>query len=139
LNRRTSCACRRRRFLWRGCARANVCKILAHSHFSEKYRTIKNVIAWRAAAIAPFSLDIVGDVIGADLLAMAINAAVCCVNVLAPREHSRLRARINVRPLFVGFRIEMSDLPRRNDREADPRKRERAEDSQEERSKAFHQ
>ena len=32
----------------------------------------------------------------------------------------------------------MSDLPRRNDREADPRKRKRAEDSQEERSKAFH-
>jgi hypothetical protein len=29
-------------------------------------------------------------------------------------------------------------LPRRNDREADPRKRKRAEDSQEERSKAFH-
>ena len=69
---------------------------------------------------------------------MAIDAAVCCVNVLAPREHSRLRARINVRPLFVGFRIEMSDLPRRNDREADPRKRKRTEDSQEERSKAFH-
>jgi hypothetical protein len=32
----------------------------------------------------------------------------------------------------------MSDLPRWNDRETDPRKRERAEDSQEERSKAFH-
>src|SRR5207247_10550640 len=88
-----------------------------------------------AAAIAPFSLDIVGDVVGADLLAMAIDAAVCCVNVPAPFEHSRLRARINVRPIFVGFRIEMSDLPRGNDREADPRKRKRAEDSQEERSK----
>ena len=130
--------CRRRRFLGRRCARTNVRKVLAHSHFSEKYRTLKNVIARRATAIAPFSLDIVGDVIGADLLAMAIDAAVCCVNVLAPREHARLRARINIRALFVGFRIEMSDLPRRNDREADPRKRKRAEDSQEERSKAFH-
>src|SRR2546422_1752845 len=69
---------------------------------------------------------------------MTINAAVGRVNALAPLEHSRLRARINVRPLFVGFRIEMSDLPRRNDREADPRKRKRAEDSEEERSKAFH-
>ena len=138
LGRRTSCSCRRRRFFRRGGARANVCEVLSHSHFSEKYRPFKNVIARRAAAIAPFPLDIVGDVVGADLLAMTINATVCCVNVLAPREHSRLRARINVRPLFVGFRIEMSDLPRRNNREADPRKHERAEDSQEERSKAFH-
>jgi len=130
--------CRRRRFLGRRCARANVCEVLAHSHFSEKYRPLKNVIARRAAAIAPFPLDIVGHVIGPDLLAMAIDAAVCCVNVLAPVEHSRLRARINVRPLFVGFRIEMSNLPRWNHREADPRKRERAENSQEERSEAFH-
>ena len=138
MSHRTSCAGRRRGLFGRRCARANVCKILAHSHFSEKYRPFKNVIARRAAAIAPLPLDIVGDVIGADLLAMAIDAAVCCVNVLAPREHSRLRARINIRPLFVGFRTEMSDLPRRNDREADPRKRKRAEDSQEEWSKAFH-
>jgi hypothetical protein len=123
----------------RRCARTNVRDVLAHSHFSQKYWTIENVIARRAAAIAPFPLDIVGDVIRADLLAMAIDAAVCCVNVRAPVEHSRLRARINVRPLFVGFRIEMSDLPRWNHGEADPRKRERAEDSQEERSKAFHQ
>ena len=122
----------------RRCARADVGEVLAHSHFSEKNWTIKNVIARRATAISPFSLDIVGDVVGADLLGMAIDAAVCCVNVLAPREHSRLWPRINVRPLFVGFRIEMSDLPSRNDREADPRKRERAEDSQEERSQAFH-
>jgi hypothetical protein len=138
LSRRTSCSCRRRRFFGRGCARANVCEVLAHPHFSQKYRPIENIIARRAAAIAPFPLDIVGDVVGADLLAMAIDAAVCCINSPAPLEHSRLRARKNVRPLFVGFRIEMSDLPRWNDREADPRKRERAEDSQEERSKAFH-
>jgi hypothetical protein len=138
LSGRTSCSCRRRRFFGRGCACANVCEVLAHSHFSEKYRPLKNVIARRAAAIAPLPLDIVGDVIGADLLAMAIDAAVCCVNVFSPVEHSRLRARINVRSLFVGFRIEMSDLPGRNDREADPRKRKRAEDSEEERSKAFH-
>jgi hypothetical protein len=74
---------------------------LAHSHFSEKYWTLKNVIPRRAAAISPFSLDIIGDVIGADLLAMAIDAAVCRINVCAPLEHSRLRTRINVRPFFV--------------------------------------
>jgi hypothetical protein len=99
---------------------------------------MKNVIARCAAAIAPLPLNIVSDVIGSDLLAMAIDAAVCCVNVAASFEHSRLRARINIRPLFVRFRIEMSDLPSRNDREADPRKRKRAENSQKERSKAFH-
>ena len=32
----------------------------------------------------------------------------------------------------------MSDLPRRDDCEADPRKRERAEDSEKQRSKPFH-
>ena len=69
---------------------------------------------------------------------MAIDTAVCCVNVLALFEHSRLRTGINVRPLFVRFRIEMSDLPRRDDSEPDPRKRERAEDSEKERSKPFH-
>ena len=122
----------------RRCARADVGEVLAHSHFSEKNWTIKNVIARRATAISPFSLDIVGDVVGADLLGMAIDAAVCCVNVLALFEHSRLRTWINVRPLFVRFRIEMSDLPRRDDREANPRKRERAEDSEKERSKPFH-
>src|SRR4029077_3288185 len=122
----------------RRCARANVCEVLPHSHFSEKHRPLKNVIEWRAAAIAPFSLDIVGDVVGTDLLAMAIDATVRCINVFAPREHSRLRTRINVGPLFVGFRTEMSNLPRRNDREADPRKRKRPEDSQEEWSQAFH-
>ena len=77
---------------WRGCARANVREVLSHSHFSEEYRPLKNVIARRAAAIAPFPLDIVRDVVGADLLAVAIDAAVCCVNVLAALEHSRLRA-----------------------------------------------
>src|SRR5262249_28120163 len=108
------------------------------AHFSEKYRTIKNVIARCAAAIAPFPLNIVGDVVGADLLAMAIHAAVCGINVCAPLEHPRLWTWINVRPLFVGLRIEISYLPGGNDREADPRKRKRAEDSDEERSKAFH-
>ena len=137
--RRTSCSCRRRRFLLRRGPRANVCEVLSHSHFSDQYRPLKNVIARRAAAIAPFSLDIVGDVVGPDLLSMAIDAAVCCVNVRALFEHSGLRTWINVRPLFVGFRIEMSDLPRGNDCEADPREGKRAEDSEEERSKAFHQ
>jgi len=100
---------------------------------------MENVIARRTAAIPPFSLDIVCDVIRADLLTVAINAAVGRVNSRAALEHSRLWPRINVRSLFVGFRIEMSDLPGRDDREAYPRKGERAENSKEERSESFHQ
>src|SRR4030095_5994266 len=100
---------------------------------------IENVIARCAAAIAPFSLDIVGDVIRAHLLTVAIDAAVRRVNARAARDRSRLRPRINVCPLFVGFRIEMSDLPRREHREPHPRKRKRSEDSEEERSETFHQ
>jgi hypothetical protein len=87
--------------LGRRCARANICEVLAHSHFSEEYGSLKNVIPWRAAAISPLSLDIGGDVIGADLLAMAIDAAVGSINVRTSLEHSRLWARINVCPLFV--------------------------------------
>src|SRR5262249_15577151 len=141
--RPTSCsrsaACgRRRRFLWRGCARADVCEVLAHPHFSQEDRLVENVIAWCAAAIAPFSFDIVGDIIGAHLLAMTIDAAVGSVNVCATLEHSRLRPRINVRSLFVGFRVEISDLPGGDHREAYPRKGKRAEDSQEKRGEAFH-
>src|SRR5262249_19860417 len=68
-----------------------------------------------------------------------IDAAVCCVNMRAALEHSRLRARINIRPLFVGFRIQMSDLPGRNHGEANPRKSERAKNSEKEWRKAFHQ
>jgi hypothetical protein len=93
--------------------------------------TIKNVIERSAAAIPPFSVDIGGAIVGADLLAMAIDAAVSRINMRAPLVHSRLRSRINVRPFFVGFRIEMPDLPVRDDRQADPRKRKRAENSEE--------
>src|SRR5215470_2466555 len=135
----TSCSRSRWRFFGRRRARANVCEVLAHSHLSEKYWVLKNVISRRAAAISPFPFDIVSDIIGADLLAMAIDAAVSRINVRAALEHSRLRTRINIRPLFVGLRIETSDLPVRNDRETDPRKRKRAKDSQEKRSESFHQ
>ena len=84
-----------------GCARADVCEVLSHSHFSKKYRALKKVIARCAAAIAPFSLDVVRGVIGADLLAVAINAAVGSVNPCATLKHSRLWLRINIRSLFV--------------------------------------
>jgi hypothetical protein len=72
------------------------------------------------------------------LLAVTINAAVRGINVRAALEHSRLRLRINVGAFFVGLRIEMSDLPVRNNGQSDPRKSERAEDPQKERSETFH-
>ena len=125
-------------FLFRRGARADVCNILAHAHFSEKYRPLKNVIARRATALSPFSLNIVRRVIGAHLLAVTINAAVRSVNARAARDHSRLWHWINVRALLVGLRVEMSDLPIRNDRQSHPREGERPENSEKERSEAFH-
>src|SRR5262249_59678607 len=98
-------------FLGRGCARADICEVLAHPHFSKEYRPIENVIARRAAAITPFSFDVIGGIVGADLLAVAINAAVGRVNSYAALEHSRLRPRIDVGAFLFGFRIEMSALP----------------------------
>ena len=100
--------------MFRRGARADVRDVLAHAHFSKKHRLFENVIAWRAAAVTPFSFDIVGSVIGADLLAVTINTAVRSVNARATLEHSGLRLRINVGAFFVGLRIEMSDLPIRN-------------------------
>jgi hypothetical protein len=128
---------RARRF--RGRARADVRDVLAHTHFAKKHRLLENVIARRAATISPFSLDVGRSVIGAHLLTVTINAAVCGVNVRAALEHSRLGLRINVGAFLVGLRIEMPDLPVRNNGQSEPRKGERAEDSEKERSESFHQ
>jgi hypothetical protein len=101
-------------------ARANVCEVLAHAHFAKENRAVENVIAWRAATVPPLSLDIVRSVIGAHLLAVTINAAIRGVNARAALEHSRLRPRINVGAFLIRFRIEMSDLPVRDQRESQP-------------------
>jgi len=50
---------RAERFPFRRRARADIRKILAHTHFSEKYWPLKNIIARCTAAVAPFALDIV--------------------------------------------------------------------------------
>jgi hypothetical protein len=99
---------------------------------------LEDVIARRAAAVTPFSLDIGPGVFGAHLLAVTVNAAVRSVDARAALEHSRLRLRINIGAFLIGLRIEMSDLPIRKDGQAHPRERERAEDSEKERGEAFH-
>jgi hypothetical protein len=119
-------------------ARTYVRDVLAHAHFPKKHRLLENVIARRAATISPFSFDVGRGVIGADLLAVTINAAVRGVNVRAALEHTRLRLRINLGAFFVRLRIEMPDLPVRNNGQSEPRKGERAEDSEKERSESFH-
>jgi hypothetical protein len=101
-------------------ASANIRDVLAHSHFPEKHRPLENVIARRAAAITPTTLDIGRGVIGADLLAVTINAAVRSIDPRAAFEHSRLRLRINVGGILVGLRIQRSDLPIRNDGQSHP-------------------
>ena len=68
----------------------------------------------------------------AHLLAVTINAAICCVNVRAALKHSRLRLRINIGLFFVPLRIEVSDLPIRNHGQSHPRESERAKDPEKE-------
>jgi len=113
---------------------ANVCQVLTHAHFAEKYWPLENVVAGRAAAVTPFALDIGRRVIGAHLLAVAIDTAVRCVNMRTAFHHSRLRHWINIGAFLVGLRIEVSDLPIRNDGQSHPGERERPEDSQKKRS-----
>jgi hypothetical protein len=94
---------------------ADVGQIRAHSHFTEQRWPIENVIARRAAAVTPFwsrtgrgvsrAIDIGSGVIGADLFAVTIEAAVRDVNAPATLGHSRLRYWINVGALFVALRI----------------------------------
>ena len=99
---------------------------------------IENVIARCAAALTPFSFDVVRGVIGAHLLAVTINTTVRSVNTRAAFDHSRLRLRISIGALLVGLRIKMSDLPIRNNGQSHPRKDKRPEDSQKKRGKSFH-
>ncbi len=125
-------------FLFCQRARANIREILAHTHFPEEYRSLKNVIARCAAAAAPFPLDVVGRVIGANLLAVTIDAAVRSINARAPFDHSGLRLRISVAAILFHLRIEMSNLPIRDDRQSHPREGERSENSEKERGESFH-
>ena len=57
-----------------------------------------------------FSIDVGSSILGAELLAVAINAAVSGVNVAAALDHSRLRHWIDIGAFFVHLRIEMPDL-----------------------------
>jgi hypothetical protein len=111
---------------------------LAHAHLPKKNWPIENVIPRCAAAVTPFSFDVVCRVIGAHLLAVTINTAVHGVNARAAFDHSRLRLRINIGAFLVGLRIKISDLPSRNNGQSHPRKGERAEDSQKKRGESFH-
>jgi hypothetical protein len=82
--------------------------------------SLKNIIARRAAAVSPFSLDVVGGVISADLLAVTIDAAVRRVNAPASLDHSRLWLGINVGAVLFHLRIEVSDLPIRDHGQSHP-------------------
>jgi hypothetical protein len=61
-----------------------------------------------------FSIEVSSSILSAELLAVAINAAVGGVNVATALDHSRLRHWIDIGAFFVGLRIEMSDLQIRN-------------------------
>ena len=110
--------------LFRGRGFSDVRKIRTHPLFPEQHRATENVIARGAAALAPFrtrlrrsiafSIEVGSSILGAELLAVAINAAVGSVNVAAALGHSRLRHWIDIGAFFVGLRLEMSDLQIRN-------------------------
>jgi len=51
---------------------------------------------------------------------MTIDAAVRSVNVRTPFDHSGLRLRISVAAILFHLRIEMSDLPIRDQRQSHP-------------------
>jgi hypothetical protein len=110
--RRRICSCARRRALLflRGTG-TDIREVLPHAHFPEKYWALENVIPRSAAAVAPFSLDIIRRIIGTDLLAVTIEAAIRSVNKRTALDHSRLRHRVDVGAFLVGLRIQMSDLP----------------------------
>ena len=61
----------------------------------------KNIIARRAATLAPLSLDIGSRVIRAHLLAMAINASVGGINSAAARRPCPISARVRIVSIFV--------------------------------------
>jgi hypothetical protein len=127
---RGTCAAGGRRaflFLWR--ARADVREVLAHAHLPKENRSFEDVIPWGAPAVTPFSLDIGARILGADLLTVAIVAAVRSVDARAACDHSRLRHWINIRAFFIRLRIELSDLPIRNHSQSHPGERKRPEDS----------
>ena len=112
--------------IFRGRALAHVGKIGTETHFPEHNRSGEDVIARRAATLAPFSIDIGRQIIGANLLTMTIETAVAGVNFTAAFGHSRRRHWIDVGAFLVHLRIEMSDLLIRNDGQSDPGKGERA-------------
>src|ERR1019366_9096353 len=136
--RRRACAGRRSILFFGGGTLADIGKVGTHASLAEQHRSRENVIARRAATVTPFAIDIGRDVIRADLLAVAIEAAVRGINMPAALGHSRFRLGINVGTFFVHLRIEMSDLPIRNDGQSYPRKGERPEKSEKEREKCFH-
>ena len=135
---RTGTRAGRRALLFLRGARTDIREVLAHAHFPEKYWSLENVIPRGAAAVAPFSLDIIRRIIGTDLLAVTIGAAICSVNKRTALDHSRLRHWVNVCAFLVGLRIQMSDLPIWNNGQSHPGEGERAEDSKKQGGKSFH-
>src|SRR5262249_55141708 len=74
--------CRALFFFWR--TSADIRKVLAHAHLPKENRSFENIIARCAAAVTPFALNVLRGVIGAGLLAWAIEAAVSSVTPRHP-------------------------------------------------------
>lgn len=117
---------------------SDIREIRAHPHFAEKRGAIEQIVPRRAAAFAPFPIDVGSGVIGADLLGVTIDTAVRDIDATAAFRHAGLWRWINIGTLFVHLRIEMTDLQIRNQNQTRPRECERAEDPEEKSFYPFH-
>ena len=106
---------------------------------SRERQVVRKYIAWRAAAITPFPIDVSRSIRRAHLLTVTIDAAVRSVNARAACDHTRLRHRIDICAFLVRLRIEVSDLKIWDHGQTHPRERERSEDSKKKRRESFHQ
>lgn len=87
-----------------------VCEIRPHSHSAELNWSIEDIIARSAPPFAPFPIDVGAGIIGSNLLAMAIEAAIGDINASSALSHPRFWRRIGILAFFVSLGFEMSDL-----------------------------
>lgn len=124
--------------IFRGRTFADVGKIRTHAHFAEQRGPFEDVVARRAATLAPFPIDVGRDVIGTNPLTVAIETAIAGINLAAAIGHAGFRNGISISAFLIRLRIEVSDLVIRNNGETDPGKSERPEKSEKEWKQSFH-
>ncbi len=117
---------------------ADIRQVRTSAHLTELHERLKNVIARRTPAVAPFALEIGATVIGPHLLGVTIYAAVRGVDLRTAQGHAGRRGGINIGALFVHLRIEAANLKIRHNRHSEPGEGEDAKNSEEKWLEPFH-